>query len=153
VAYNVDLGGAGASNHFCHEVNMGRKRKSGASVAAYFKALFEQHPEWLALRANKPVLDQWMADNNATTVPANIKANLASLKSKLRAEGRGHKGKKPGTKGASRAATGAVSELEHLEVMIDRCVEAARELAVKNIGPVLRHLRIARAEIVTLFDE
>jgi hypothetical protein len=130
---------------------MGRKRKGGSSVAAYFTALFDQHPEWLALRENKAILDQWMKDNQKTTVPDNIKANLASLKSKLRAQKLRGAAKNGRKKGAAVKASAAERELEKLEEMIDQCVQAARESAVANIGPVLRHLRNARIEIVNLF--
>ncbi len=139
---------------------MPRKKKKKLSLRAYFYQQFVAHPEWLDLKDNSAILEQWKVDNPGEEASDRIRANLASLKSKLRADKRGGvavPGKKRGPKPASASvvvvvASAAIPELEKLEMLIDESVLFARSLAVAKLEPVIKHLRVARAQIIMMFD-
>jgi hypothetical protein len=127
-----------------------RRRRNGSSVRAWFKEQFQAHPEWLDVRENDTILNLWMTENNKTEVPDAIRANLASLKSKMRSELRGNK---PGPRKTNRVAASSVAgEIDRLEVMIDNCISFARNLQVDKLDEVIKHLRRGRAQIMVAFD-
>jgi hypothetical protein len=132
-----------------------RKKTKGPSIRSYFIKLFTDHPDWLGLSTNTGALEQWKSDHNATEVPPNVKQGLASVKSYLRRQGKPG-ARKPGWKGGRPAKTlapaAAVPEIELLETRIDECVSMARGLDVTRLEPVIKHLRIALAHIVLMFD-
>jgi hypothetical protein len=135
---------------------MPRKKSKKPSLRSYFKTHFDAHPEWLELKDNSGPLGQWQTDHPGQPVTAKIKANLASLKSKMRADLRGGSLRKAAPKTAaavSVAPSAAVEGLEALEQMIDGCLAVARGMGVDRLGPVIKHLRIALAHIVLMFDE
>jgi len=129
---------------------MARRRRRGNSVRAWFKEQYDAHPELLDVRENDTILNQWMELNKKTEVPDSIRANLASLKSKMRSDKRGNK---PGPKKANRVAASSVAgEIDKLEVMIDGCITFARNLQVDKLDEVIKHLRRGRAQIMVAFD-
>src|SRR5687768_8176329 len=132
-----------------------RKKAKGPSIRSYFIKLFGDHPDWLGLTENSAALQQWKTDHNATEVPLNVKQGLASVKSFLRGQAKGG-GKKAGGKGGrprkSLAPAAAVRDVETLETRIDECLSMARGLDVAKLEPVVKHLRIALAHIVLMFD-
>ncbi len=137
---------------------MPRKKNKGQSLRGYFRHQLEEHPEWLDLKDNSAILEQWKIDNPGQDASERIRANLASLKSKMRADNRTDPNgavvapKKTGPKKTNVGPAAAVKELEKLEMMIDDCVSSARALAVDRLESVIKHLRIARAQIVLMFD-
>ena len=58
---------------------MPRRKSKKPSLRSYFKTLLEAHPEWLPLKDNTDILDQWERDNPKEPVTPKIRANLASL--------------------------------------------------------------------------
>lgn len=140
---------------------MARKRSKN-SARAWFVEAFNSHPEWLALKSNDQLVAAWEAAHGKA-MPGNIRASMATVKSTMRSERNltvPRKGKKPGRKkGAVSAAApkatpeSAVAGLEALEKAIDKALVMVKELNVKGLDRVRKHLRIAQAYIVLLFDE
>lgn len=142
---------------------MARKRRKN-SMRGYFREQFEQHPDWLDLADNSNIINQWIADHGGKEMPPKVKKSMATCKSSLRhaarsasGSGSGNGRKKGGRKKtlavASAAPRSAVAGLEHLDEMIGTCLDTARGLYVVGIEPVLKHLRVAQAHIVLLFDD
>jgi hypothetical protein len=134
---------------------MARKRR-GESVGGYFKRVFGEHPEWLELSDNAQVVERWKQDHGKTEMPKSVRANMANIKSKMRSAARGGApakgGRRKGRRTAAVAPRAAVGRVEQLELMIDNCLAAAREMNVQNIDDVIRPLRRARNNIVLIFD-
>jgi hypothetical protein len=126
---------------------MAKRKRGRGSIAGYFRSVFNAHPEWLRGKSNKPVLAQYRADHGmaeGADVPANIKANLANLKSTMRKAARIKSGKKAVR---VKAVVGA-SKLEGLEELIDECLTLAKNLDRKALEGVISKLRAARNEVV-----
>jgi hypothetical protein len=136
-----------------------RKGTSDESMRGYFRDQFERHPEWLELTNNSEVLDQWKRDHNAQEVPANVRQSMSSIKSRMRSErGMGRMRRKRRKKRGAQAVASTpiksiVKDVEKLELMIDECLSIARSLESRKLKPVIKHLRLARAHIVLMFDE
>ena len=140
------------------------KKAKGPSLSSYFYQLFTDHPDWLDLDKNDPIFELWRQERGQD-MDKKTRQVMANVKSRLRKKARGgapgrRKGRKPGPKpgprpAAALAATprGAVAELERLELLIDSCLSRARGLEVANIEEVVRHLRLARNEIVLMFGK
>ena len=108
------------------------------SISGYFRRVFDDNPGLLDARTNDALLQRWLADHpGESEVPANVKANLANIKSVLR--------KKRRKKGGKRAAAepprlfqpaaerpqprrAAAKGLETLEEAIDDSLTLARTL-------------------------
>ena len=133
------------------------KKRRRKSMRAYFVEQFNQHPEWLELSDNSALVDQWMADHGGKAMPAKVKKSMATCKSSLRNALRSSNGRRKGGRKKLAVldipARSAVSGLDDLDAMIDKCLVAARDLNVIGIEPVLKHLRVAQAHIILLFDE
>jgi hypothetical protein len=135
-------------------------KSNGESISAYFTKLFQEHPEWVDLATNKPILDHWKQQRGAD-MDKKTRQIMANQKSKMRKKMRGEdsraparpgrKAKKRGRRASPVAPKQAVPALERLEVMIDGCLSAARALEVENIETVIRPLRQARNNIVLMF--
>jgi hypothetical protein len=132
---------------------MARGSKSdGTSKYAYFKQLFEQHPELLEGRQNDAILDHYRADHGIAAgveVDKSVKSSMANLKSISRRKVRNTPAASKNS--SASAATPKVrpgGKLEHLEEMIDDCLTTARNLDRDGLKEVLHLLRRARNEIV-----
>jgi hypothetical protein len=129
----------------------GRRRKS---TSAYFKAIFEQHPELLHGTSNQQLIEQWRTDhpNRSAKELRRVKARLANLKSQLRKQEReGKAGTAVATRQPAARATPAGSyagNLEDLEVAIDDCLTRAKVLDPVRLEDVIKHLRQARNIVV-----
>ena len=105
---------------------------------------------------NTNIINQWMADHGGKAMPNRVKKSMATCKSAMRSALRGGPGKKGRRKKGvvlAAAPRASIPGLEKLDEMIDLCVGAARVLNVAGIEPVLKHLRVAQAHIVLLFDD
>ena len=125
----------------------GRRRKS---VSGYFRKLFEERPEWLQETSNAVILDRWRADHGKgpdDSVPGNIKANLANIKSVLRGKQRG-----AGNMAAAVAPRGTRG-FDALEEMIDDSISLAKNLDREGLAGVIDVLRSARNKVVWKMGE
>jgi hypothetical protein len=127
-----------------------KKGAEGESTSAYWRRVFEAHPEWLRKRSNARPLQQWKEDHPGTEeVPTSVRQVLSNIKSQMR------KGKRRRQRPAAEAANGArpaarvpVAVLERLEGMIDDCLTLARAQGPAALDDVIRVLRRARNEVV-----
>jgi hypothetical protein len=151
------------------------KAKGGAdgdSVAGYFRAVFQEKPQWLDSRSNADLLDRWLVDHpGEKEVPNRIKNIMANTKSVMRKELRK---KKPGKKKKIRkaiklakqpaAATPAIQQtvigyaathagFEELEEQIDECLSMAKTLDRDSLADVIHLLRRARNKVVWKLGE
>lgn len=129
-------------------------RRNGESVSAYFKKVFAEHPDWLALDTTEPIRSQWKQERGQD-MDKKTSQIMANVKSRLRRKP-GGKGGKPGPKKGARKPDAvspkqSIPDLERLEVMIDNCLSTARALNVQNIDLVVGPLRQARNNIVLMF--
>lgn len=140
--------------------------EKGASVAGYFKGVFEENPEWLGERSNDALLERWLADNPGNTeVPERIRNILANTKSVLRKKARGPGGKKKKKMGRPRAEQEATTNetprsvvpafstpnnegYSQLEEQIDECLTLAKNLHREDLSQVITLLRHARNQVV-----
>jgi hypothetical protein len=117
------------------------------TTSGYFRRLYTEHPEWLAERSNEAILAQWSADHSGEEPPANLKANLANVKSAMRRE---QEPKEPAIKEPS-AECGATEDrheyLTDLEERLDDCLVRARASGAV-LANVVGLLRQARNEVV-----
>ncbi len=136
-------------------------------VSPYFRDVFARRPKLLWTRSNKQLLKMWLKDHpEHEQVPGNVKAGLANIKSVLRSKAHAH----DAMAGPAAPAMAAVAEaplptdavdnvnavdsgLEKLEIMIDECMNMARELGIKKVDDILRALRIARRQVVWKLGE
>jgi uncharacterized protein (UPF0147 family) len=126
---------------------MGRRKRRRGSISAYFREVFQKHPEWLKGKSNQAVLSQYRTDHSIGTdaeIPKNIRNNLANLKSILRKKSRG----RTGTSSIKVSATASATKLEALEELIDECLTQAKTLDREGLHNVIRNLRSARNEVV-----
>jgi hypothetical protein len=136
-------------------------QSDGENISAYFRSIFEAHPDWLKARSNDAVLAQWQHDHpGEKEVPNRVKQNLSNIKSVLRKKLR----KKPGRpKGqhTSEAPASAPAEspkkkvhgLEALEEQIDDCLSLAKHLDREGLDNVINLLRKARNAVVWMLGE
>lgn len=137
-------------------------------VSPYFRDVFARRPKLLWTRSNKQLLKMWLKDHpEHGEVPGNVKAGLANIKSVLRSKA--HASDAMGDSAAPVAAAIADAPLaaadavdnvnavdtglEKLEIMIDECMNMARELGIKKVDDILRALRIARRQVVWKLGE
>ena len=130
---------------------MPKASDKGESVMGYFRVVFKENPKWLKQRSNDAVLQRWLRDHpNFTEVPKSVKSTLANIKSVLRHKRRGKKARAA----AAAASVGRPAKapvyrgLELLEVQIDDCLNAARNLDSDGLADVIRALRFARNKVV-----
>jgi hypothetical protein len=130
---------------------MARKRK-GESKNAYFRRLFESHPDWLRSKSNDAVVAQWLADHPGKEMTRQDKQSMANAKSFLRRRkgggGRGRRKILAQALGANNAAYLKGSDLEQLELLIDESLALARRLDPHGLDVTIRSLRRARNEVV-----
>jgi hypothetical protein len=140
--------------------DMGRKKKSRGSTSAYFRDLFNEHPDWLQLTDNDQIYEHWKATHDGKEMPKNIKQTMSTVKSRMRNPKKGKKRGRPGRKPKAAVAAAppapprtAIREIEALERQIDDCLSTARAINVENIMDVIAPLRRARNNIVLMFDK
>jgi hypothetical protein len=142
-AYNADWIGITAPwtwENIMAKVPGKKRRKSG--VSAYFRPIFEEHPDLLDGKSNKELLQRWHTDHPGyKRVPGNVKQNLANLKSQMRKERREGR---PGGKAGAPPSQGLAS----LEENIDDCLSQAKTLDRAGLKSVIEHLRAARNLVV-----
>ncbi len=130
---------------------MARTSKTdGSSKYAYFKQLFEKHPELTKGKQNEAILKHYRADHGMAEnaeLDKSVKSSMANLKSLARKKLRG-KPAAASTNVASAPASRATSKLEHLEELIDDCLTTARNQDREGLKDVLNLLRRARNEVV-----
>src|SRR5947209_8410144 len=116
----------------------GRKKRT---TSAYFKAIFEQHPELLHGTSNQQLIDQWQTDhpNRSAKELRRVKSRLANLKSLLRKQEReGKSGAPTPPRAAAAPAAGSYAgSLEDLEVAIDDCLTRAKVLNLERLEDVI----------------
>jgi hypothetical protein len=129
------------------------------NIAPYFRQVFTEQPKLLKIRSNDQVLKMWEADHpEYNGIPDNVKTGLANVKSVMRSKRR--KRGRPSKADAALAiaaapklsvvetANAAEKGLEKLEIMIDDCIAAAKELQVKGLDDIIKALRYARRHVV-----
>ena len=127
---------------------MAKRRKGNRS--GYYRQLFTDHPEWLAISSNAAVVEQWKRDHPGKEMDIREKQAMANVKSNMRSSSRG--GSKRGRKllrhvTAAGARTGN-STLVSLEMRIDDCLSLARQMDPAGLDHVIKSLRRARNDVV-----
>src|SRR5258708_34253939 len=130
---------------------MARKRK-GESKNAYFRRLFESHPDWLRSKSNEAVVAQWLTDHPGKEMTRQDKQSMANAKSFLRRRkgggGRGRRKILAQALGANNAADLKGSDLGQLELLIDDSLDLALRQDPHGLDVTIRSLRRARNEVV-----
>jgi hypothetical protein len=122
----------------------------GETVSGYFRRVLEGRPDLLEGRSNDELLSMWLKDHpDHKGVPANVRANLANVKSVLRKKGRKRRGR-PAKQQAGMPAHAPISghRLESLEERIDEGLTMARNIGRGELENVIHLLRRARNEVV-----
>jgi hypothetical protein len=124
----------------------------GETVSGYFRKVLRERPDLLEGRSNDELLSMWLKDHpQHKEVPANVRANLANVKSVLRKKGRKRRGR------PAKQQTGMVTQasvrvgghrLESLEERIDEGLTMARNIDRGELEHVIQLLRRARNEVV-----
>lgn len=126
------------------------RKASGESKSAWFRQLYEAHPDYLTSKSNAEILEMWEKDHPGQRVTESIKGVLANIKSTIKKKlGIGRKGKRRRKAAAAVEAAPApprppLAQLERLEVAIDNCLNMARHLNNPTLDPIINHLRLAR---------
>jgi hypothetical protein len=132
----------------------GSQEPATESISGYFRRVFDDNPGLLGARSNDAVLQRWLADHPGDTeVPANVKANLANIKSVLRKKRRKKAGRRaaaeqPKPMASAPPRRSAAQGLEGLEEAIDDCLTVARTHDADALAEVIGHLRRARNTVV-----
>jgi hypothetical protein len=138
---------------------MPRPKKSSTNgpkaenVAPWFRELYTEQPKLLKIRSNDQVLRMWHdAHPEFKEIPENVKSGLANVKSMMRSKKRkrGRPRKEDAVLAMAPAETANVAEkaLENLEISIDDCIAAAKDLKIKGIDDIINALRYARRQVV-----
>lgn len=129
-----------------------RRRKS--SLSAYFRQVFNDHPEWLKEKSNDLILEQYRQDkgkNPEAPISIKVRNNLSNIKSVLRKEkGMGaYAGRKARALAKTNSLGGSmIQRLEDLEEQIDECMIKAIAISAETMESVIKLLRKARREVV-----
>jgi hypothetical protein len=132
-----------------------KKKEPGQSMAAYFTQLFKENPDWLKSGTNGPIIQRWEKDHPGERFNDRVRGSLANTKSVLRRK-LGIRRRRRGRRRMAAAAESApanrstyrLHNLEHLELAIDDCLSTARKLDAEKLEKVIKHLRVARNEVV-----
>ena len=133
------------------------KQKSGQpSMSGYWRKLFDNNPRYLRIRSNAALREQWEKDHPGKKCTASIKSSISNVKTFVRKQlGMPRLRRRRGKRG--RRLDGVVqptgrrlsgSALEKLEVLIDECLNQARQHDDGALGKVIQHLRMARNTVV-----
>jgi hypothetical protein len=131
------------------------RRRKGETTMGYFRPFFEENPSLLEGKSNEDLIDYWKRDHPGYSDRELKRArqNLANLKSTLRRKERdkrfAHRSAVPPS-GAPAFDTpeSEFAGLETLEGKIDDCLMMAKSLDRTGLEDVIRHLRLARNEVV-----
>ena len=143
---SADVGAGGNANLDGENATGGGAGQKAETTTGYFRDLFTRRPELLRARSNDEITAAWLADHPGhDKLPLKVRQAMSNAKSLMRRKSRG-----AAPRGRRRAAAGQVgpNELEQLEVNIDECVMAARELDREGLESVIQLLRRARNEVV-----
>jgi hypothetical protein len=133
---------------------MAKKRfrvAGGESIGGYFRKLYAEHPEWLRKRKNDPLYQRWLEDHPGyTEIPAQVKTNLANVKSVLKKKRkRGRRSQVEALGDGTRPAVRIPPrELAALEEQIDEGLSMAKNLDRAGLSKVIALLREARNQVV-----
>lgn len=134
------------------------KKRSG-NIRAYFRKVFDEHPDWLSLSDNSLVLKKWSEDHNNKEPDDRIKQGMSACKSAMRkaaglvTPGVGRPGRKKGSGAAKSAKAPATDDVKQLETMIYNCEVVANGMNLVKLDPVVKHLRRALAHLLLSFDD
>jgi hypothetical protein len=124
--------------------------RSTESVRAYFRLIFDNHPDWLWSRSNGLVLEQWKKDHPGEEITAKVKDGMANIKSVKRREGRDDS---PTTSMTRPGRSARTASLEQLEETIDSVLLKAREFDGEEMSSIVKYLRRARNRVVLELGE
>jgi hypothetical protein len=142
---------------------MAEAKSRPTSTRAYFRKLFEEHPEWLNASDNAAIRKRFLADRGREMSRregysmANIKSQLRKMREQQSSisttqEPANHADHEPPVPSRRGRRRGALS-LESLELMLDECLFAVRKMNDDNLASVIKHLRKARNAVSALLDE
>jgi hypothetical protein len=116
----------------------------------YFRPFFKAEPALIHSTSNEKLMERWKQDHPKHTPKdvARARQNLANLKSLLRRKDREANGKGGKSVRTRNTATAPKSRLEILEAQIDDCLLMARNLDSALLENAIKHLRLARNEVV-----
>src|SRR5947209_19774144 len=116
----------------------------GETTSGYFRRILKEIPRLLSAGSNKETLDRWLKDNpDVKTVPNNVRANLANIKSVLRKQGRARQARKETEQVAQPHGASAPPvrrpghKLETLEEQIDDVLTLAKNIDREGLEQVI----------------
>ena len=128
---------------------MARVNTVEENVSQYWRNYFASHPRLVRVRSNDKAVAQWKADHpDMPEVPQRVLNGLTNVKSALRKNGKGKRGRGRPPHGASTANGTAPTTkvptklLETLEDEIDRCLALIDgNKALGRVSQALKHAR------------
>ena len=140
------------------ETNAAGAAQGKETIAGYFRNVFKEHPRLLWERSNDKVFQRWLDDHPGhAEVPKDVRTGLQNIKSVLRKEKGGKKGKRQHAAEEVEAKPAArrvpVKSLEMLEEQIDEILALAKNTDRDALGDVIGLLRKARNAVVRLGGE
>jgi len=136
-----------------------RKRGNGESIGGFFRPILEKNPQLLKGRSNAELIKMWEEAHPGERADQRIKQNLSNVKSLMRSKKRkqARKAKKAqlaaGKLAPVAATTRPIRNLETLEERIDDCLILAKNLDRDGLESVIKHLLVARREVVWKMGE
>lgn len=131
-----------------------RRKRRGESTMGYFRQFYEANPALLKETSNEELINHWKRDHPNHT-PRELKRarqNLANLKSHLRRKK--HERRLAANSGGRMVSATAMAShpgrtrMEILEEHIDDCLSRAKDMDREGLALVIKHLRLARNEVV-----